>query len=487
MLPATPLRIPSAALAALLCAGAFAATLSVGRPNPQPAEGTVIGMIDGTVGSTAGGTVGGTVGAKIAAPPASPDTGSVIFIHPDGASAATWTAARALHVGPDGDLNWDLLPAIAVYRGHMGDSLTATSNGGGTTHAFGVKVRSDAYGRTGGGATGEPILTAAGASAGVARQAIAAGIPVGLVQTGIAPEPGSACFIADAASRYEYDAIAAQLIERGATVLFSGGEKHFLPRGVAGVHGPGAREDDRNLIDEARTAGFTIVRTRAELLALPADTERVLGLFAHDATFNAAPEEALRAAGRPLYVPGTPSVAEMTEVALRILAAKSERFMLVVEEEATDNFGNQNNAAGVLEAARRADAAIGVAQRFLLESPQTLVMTTADSDAGGLRMQGIIHRDGGALAAVPERDFNGAPLDGVGGTGTMPFRAAPDRFGRSLAFRVHWAGRDDLSGGILVRAGGFNAHRVRGTMDNTDVAELMRRTLFGSAMVPAQP
>lgn len=50
-------------------------------------------------------------------------TGSVIFIHPDGASAATWTAARALYVGPDNNLNWDLLPAVGVYRGHMNDSL----------------------------------------------------------------------------------------------------------------------------------------------------------------------------------------------------------------------------------------------------------------------------------------------------------------------------------------------------------------------------
>ncbi|MEO1237676.1 MAG: hypothetical protein AAFX76_12890, partial [Planctomycetota bacterium] len=41
-----------------------------------------------------------------ATPAPAQQTGSVIFFHPDGASAASWAAARALFVGPDDDLNW---------------------------------------------------------------------------------------------------------------------------------------------------------------------------------------------------------------------------------------------------------------------------------------------------------------------------------------------------------------------------------------------
>ena len=63
-------------------------------------------------------------------PPAR-NTGNVIFIHPDGVSSASWAVARALGPGPDGDLNWDRLSHIALYRGHMLNSLTSTSNGGG--------------------------------------------------------------------------------------------------------------------------------------------------------------------------------------------------------------------------------------------------------------------------------------------------------------------------------------------------------------------
>lgn len=414
-------------------------------------------------------------------------TGSVIFIHPDGASAATWTAARALYVGPDNNLNWDLLPAVGVYRGHMNDSLTATSNGGATTHAFGTKVASDAFGLTAGGSAGERIVDRNGHSRSVAMQAMRAGMPVGLVQTGVSTEPGTACFVTEAASRQDHFEIAAQLIDSGAKVLFGGGEKYFLPEGTAGAHGEGTRPDKRNLIAEAMDRGYTVVRSRDELLSLPSSTEKVLGLFAHDATFNDRPEEILRERGLRNFDPDAPTVAEMTEVALRLLSAGGSRFFLVVEEEATDNMGNNNNASGTLEGAKRADEAIGVALRHLADHPQTLLLTCADGDGGGLRMKGIVQKPGAdAPRTLPPWDANGGPIDGANGTGSAPFIAAPDRSGRSLPFAVVWSSKDDVSGGVLVRADGLNSQRVRGTVDNTAIAELIRLTLFGSPEGPSE-
>jgi len=302
-------------------------------------------------------------------------TGNVIFIHPDGASSATWTAGRAYLVGPDNDLNWDRLPHIALYRGHMKDSLTASSNGGATTHAFGVKVASSAFGRTAGGSKGEDIVDARGKSKSVALQALDAGLNVGLVQSGTVTEPGTGCFVAPTESRGNHDQIAAMILESGADVILGGGERWFLPQGVDGHHGPGAREDDRNLIEEARELGFTVVFNRAQLLNLPDDTERVLGLFALYHTFNADAEKDLAASGTPMYEPDAPTVGEMTRVALDTLGRKNERFLLVVEEEGTDNFGNHNNASGMFEAMRRADESIGVAQQFLRDNPETLIVT----------------------------------------------------------------------------------------------------------------
>lgn len=407
--------------------------------------------------------------------------GNVIFVHPDGASAATWAAGRAYLVGPDNDLQWDLLPAVAVYRGHMADSLTATSNGGATTHAFGLKVASDAFGRTAGGDRGRDIVDEHGRSRSVAMQALRAGLSLGLVQSGISTEPGTACFVAFTDSRRSHDDIAAQLIECGASVILGGGERFFLPAGERGVHGIGVREDGRNLIAEAQQRGFTVVRTRDELRSLSSDTTRVLGLFAHSHTFNARTEEVLAGADTPLYETDAPTVAEMTDAALRVLAAGGNRFLLVVEEEGTDNFGNHNNASGMMEAMRRADEAIGVARRFVHEHPDTLVLTTADSDAGGMRMVGLVVDESDELPeTLPAVARNGAPIDGARGTGTEPFIAAPDRTGQRLPFAISWANYDDVSGGALVRAEGRNSHLVRGSMDNTEIARIIRQTLFGA-------
>jgi len=195
-----------------------------------------------------------------------------------------------------------------------------------------------------------------------------------------------------------------------------------------------------------------VAQTRESLAQLPADANKVLGLFATSHTFNDASEEKLRARGLPTYDPAAPTVAEMTEVALRVLAAKNKRFLLIVEEEGADNFGNHNNAAGTLQAMHRADQAIGVARGFLQKNPQTLLLTASDSDAGGLRMIGCPLKHGGEIPdKLPARDPNGAPLDGQAGSETAPFLAAPDRQGRRLSFAIAWASHLDVSGGVLVQ------------------------------------
>ena len=47
------------------------------------------------------------------------EAGNVIFFHPDGSGVNHWGAARMHIAGPDGEINWDRLPAIGVYTGHM--------------------------------------------------------------------------------------------------------------------------------------------------------------------------------------------------------------------------------------------------------------------------------------------------------------------------------------------------------------------------------
>lgn len=415
--------------------------------------------------------------AQMAPPPADKParTGSVVFIHPDGASASTWHAGRVFLVGPDGDLAWDKLPAVALYRDHMADSLSASSNAGGTIHAYGIKAPYNAYGTDG----TKPITDDKGRSTSVMHQALRAGLPVGIINSGSIIEPGTGCFLASVPSRADHEAITSQIIDSGARVILAGGEEWLLPKGVMGRHGEGQRTDGRNLIEEARAKGFHVVFTATELAATPDGTTHLLGIFCTGNTYNSGTEEQLGKAGTPLYKPGTPTLGDMTRTALKVMARSGKRFFLMIEEEGTDDFGNANNAQGVFEAIRRADDAMASSLRFVADHPNTLLITAADSDAGGMRLLGFPESKMPLDKPLPASGPNGAPIDGRGGTGSLPFVARPDRTGLVMPFGIVWATTHDASGGVVVRAAGLNSAMVRGSLDNTRIAAIIRATLFG--------
>ncbi|MEL7279679.1 MAG: alkaline phosphatase [Pseudomonadota bacterium] len=407
----------------------------------------------------------------LAAPVMAQDTGNVIFLHPDGTGVNHWSAARMHAVGPDGMLNWDRLPALGVYTGHMADRVTGTSHGGATVHAYGVKVLADSFGLNG----KDPLVAASGQPMSIAEEAMAAGKAVALVQTGHIAEPGTAVFVASNESRRNGADIARQVVQSGADVIMAGGERFLLPEGVTGRHGAGEREDGLNLIEEAEAAGYTVVYTREELLALDlAEVEKLLGVFAHNHTFNDQAREVNLAEGKPTYWPTAPSLAEMTETALEIVSRDEDGFLAVIEEEGTDNIANNMNAAGTLEALSRADAGVGAALAFMADREDTLLIMAADSDAGGLQ---IYRQKEGRVDATTR---GGGILHGVAGPNSDAFETAPDAEGRTHFYGIAWTGYSDVAGGILVRGAGLNSDLITPLMDNTDVYRVMYQTLFGA-------
>jgi alkaline phosphatase len=401
-------------------------------------------------------------------------SGSAVFLHVDGMGANTWAALRLAEAGPDGRLAWDELPQTAVYVGPMLDRATATSNGGATTHAWGIRAESGSYGMIG----GRPIRRAlSGATVPLGIEARRAGKAVGIVNSATVTEPGSGAQLALAPSRKDHADIAAQVLAAGPDVVLGGGERYFVPAGVAGRHGPGARTDGRNLVEEARQAGYTVVFTRQELAAVPAGTRRLLGLFAAEDTFNEGSERELSAAGLPLFAPQAPRFDEMVAAALGILSQASAGFLLVANEEATDNLAGHNNAPAVIEAGHGADSAIRLVAEAAARNPRLTLVVASDSDCGGMQVQGGDLRPG---ETIPDRSKNGAPVDSHGG---KPFLSAPDSAGRRHPFIVTWAATGDLSGGLVARGLGPGAQRyLRGTVDSSDVYRALYFGLFGKAL-----
>jgi alkaline phosphatase len=366
---------------------------------------------------------------------------------------------------------------MGIYIGHMKNSMGATSHGGATSHAFGVKVAWDSYGMDG----TDPLTALSGKPVSILREAKEAGLATALVNSGHIAEPGTGVFAASSPSREGRDTISLQIIESGTDIILSGGEVLLLPEGEVGRHGlVGVRTDGLNLIERARELGYEVVYTRAELMALPNHARKVLGVFSGYHTFNDYTEEELRADGLPLYNATAPTVAEMTQVALRLLEARNQRFLLVVEEEGSDNFANVNNAIGVMTALTRADEALGVALEFVDRNPETLLLTVADSDAGGMQVYPIRDPNPNVpFLVLPPTTRNGGALDGIDGSETPPFMSMPDRFGQRWPFAIAWASFDDNLGGIVARAHGLNADLLPVTVDNTDIYRILYATLFG--------
>ncbi len=481
--------------------------------------------------------------AAVAAPaPASAtdgggDPGNVVFLHPDGSGPNHWQAARSYWYGPDAVSPWDRLSELAVYRGHMADQLVGTSNGGATVHAFGFKVNgAGSFGTdvSGSGATQETRLIdgLSGYEGSIMREAANSRHPVGVVNDGTLPEPGTGAFLAEVGDRNDFEAIALQMLEgrpdeddRRPHVLLGGGERHFLPTGTQGVHGEGTRTDGRDLIEEAEDGGYVVIRTRAEFERLmdrlersPNYAPRVLGLFASFHTFNDEDEEQLIADGLVdpgidpadkrsnliLYgsAPGTPgydppTVAEMNRMALTILDRQAERrgrpFLLVSEPESVDNFGNTNNAIGTLTALKRSNDAIDELRAYT-DRGDTTVLTAADSDASGLQLINTRRAPDGSLPAVGLAPVNpafglpdvGNPIDGLTGRATRSFEAEPDQFGQRLPFGILWTSGNDVQGGIVSRAEGPGAPllrtQFRERFDNVDVYRFLYRSLFGELL-----
>src|SRR3989339_523353 len=363
--------------------------------------------------------------------------GNVIFIHPDGTSLSDWNALRILTAGPDSSINWDKLSGIGLYQGHIRDKVSSSSNAGATIHAYGVKADYHDFGMI----DNEIPRARSGKKISIMQEVIQNKIYTGLINSGSIIEPGSAVFVSSREKRNMYADITKDVVQSGVDLIFSGGEEWMLA-------------------------------------AVSINEKKILGVFAAIHTFNDKTEEVLFTSGLENYSDTAPRLDLMVKFALEFLSTKGQ-FFLVAEEEGTDNFGNKNNANGKLEALLNADNAIGEALKFYESNPNIMIITAADSDAGGLGIAGAEIKNLDANTPLPATEYNGAPMDGINGTGSLPFISKPDKYGNTFPFGIVWASNGDLTGPIVARAHGLNAERMKGKIDNTDIYRMMYLTLFG--------
>jgi alkaline phosphatase len=193
-----------------------------------------------------------------------------------------------------------------------------------------------------------------------------AGKATGLVTTTRITHATPAGWIARVPNRDLEDEIADQYLEFGPEVLLGGGAGHFLAE---------SRRDGRDLAGAFRARGYSVLRSREDLLRSNAD--RLLGLFA-PGTSHLPYEIDRRFQDAP-----SPSLAEITRKGIETLAGARNGFVLQVEAGRIDHANHDNDGAGMAWDWMAADEALAVVVDFVDRTPGTLLILAADHDTGG--------------------------------------------------------------------------------------------------------
>ncbi|WP_432498854.1 alkaline phosphatase [Kineococcus auxinigenes] len=394
---------------------------------------------------------GADVQAKSAPATSAPTAKNVILFVGDGMGAAHRAAGRLALAGLDRELYMDSLPVSGLVHTSPDDpeAVITDSAAGATAYATGVKTFNGAVGVD---PRGNAIPT-------VLERASDAGKATGLVTTGQITDATPAAFAAHVADRGEQSVIAEQyLTSSRPDVLLGGGEDWWLPEGEEGAFPDapaedpeeGSRSDRGDLLDRAQDEGYTYVNS-AESLA-QAEGGKLLGLFANQEMFQQNPE-----GEGDVYDPVV-SLEQMTAKAIQTLADDEEGFFLVVEEEGVDEFAHSNNAARTVQAVDELDKAVLAAKTFAERDGETLVITTADHETGGMSVE-----------SVDEGDESGAgEAEGISAEdGPFPI-ARGDR-----EFVVDWTTSGHTGVDVPLTAYGPGSELLTGVYENTYVHDAM--------------
>ncbi|WP_404821470.1 alkaline phosphatase [Paenibacillus massiliensis] len=213
----------------------------------------------------------------------------------------------------------------------------------------------------------------------VLEQAKEIGKSTGLVATSEITHATPAAFGAHDISRKNMDAIANdyydELIngEHKVDVLLGGGKTNFV-------------REDRDLTKEFTKDGYSYVTNRDALLK--DSNTKLLGLFADGGLDKMIDRTS-----------ATPSLEEMTNVAIDRLSKNDKGFFLMVEGSQIDWAGHDNDVVAAMSEMEDFERAFQAAIDFAKKDGHTLVVATADHSTGGF-----------SLGAAGEYNFNVEPI-----------------------------------------------------------------------------
>jgi alkaline phosphatase len=374
-----------------------------------------------------------TLQRLLALQPNTNEAKNVILFVADGMSVATVTAGRIFEGqqrGVDGEsnqLSFEKFPYAAFSKTYAHDAQVADSAPTAVAMVTGIKTRNDIIGLNSSVAVDDCQASQGAHVTTLLEMAEAAGMSTGAVTTARLTHATPAATYAHIPNRdWEADSdvpeearakcpdIARQLVELpfgdGMEVAMGGGRDRFLPETAADPEDEGQkgkRADGRDLTQEwlqryGNSGAY--VWNMEEFKALnPAEVDHVLGLFERSHMEYEADREKDAA--------GEPSLAEMTDKAIDILAKNPEGYFLMVEGGRVDHAHHATNARRALvDMVAFADAVQTAVDKVDLD--ETLIVVTADH-SHTLTIAGYPKRGNPILDVV--RDVDGELILGTDG------------------------------------------------------------------------
>ncbi|XP_032336393.1 intestinal-type alkaline phosphatase-like [Camelus dromedarius] len=426
----------------------------------------------------------------------------IIFLG-DGMGVPTVTATRILKgqmngkLGPETPLVMDQFPYLALSKTYNVDRQVPDSAGTSTAYLCGVKANYKTIGVSAAARYDQCNTTRGNEVTSVMNRAKKAGKSVGIVTTSRVQHASPAGTYAHTVNRNWYsdadlsaDAktqgcqdIATQLINNmDIDVILGGGRVYMFPEGTPDPEYPqdanqnGVRQDKRNLVQEwqAKHQGAQYVWNRTALMQATNDPSvtHLMGLF--------EPLDMKYEVQRNLAT--DPSLAEMTEAALRLLSRNPLGFYLFVEGGRIDHGHHEGIAYMALTDTVMFDTAVDKANQLTSEK-DTLILVTADHSHvfsfGGYTLRGTSifglapskASDGKSYTSILYGNGPGFALSG----GTRP--DVNDSQSGDPTYRQQAAvpRSSETHGGedVAVFARGPQAHLVHGVQEQSFVAHVM--------------
>ncbi|HEX8311001.1 MAG TPA: alkaline phosphatase [Chthoniobacteraceae bacterium] len=344
---------------------------------------------------------------------------NIIFCIGDGMGIAHRTAARLMLHGAqqgkaNGHLAMDTMPTTGMVITHSLNSIVTDSSPGAACYATGNKSNNNQQGVFPDDTTDvfdNPRVELIGEY--LARTE---GKALGIVTTSDVFDATPGAFGTHTANRGAGTGICDQYLDEAAAVgglkvLLGGGRKWFLPNTTSGSARSavndyvlpqelatgwgvptGVSDPARDLLGDFQTAGFTYTPTSTALKAVPATTEKLLGLFSFS-NMNVAKDKIDKRRGASTIVddygfPDQPMLDEMTDKALQVLSRDKDGFVLMVEAASIDKQAHNMDTERWILDTIEFDRAIEKCQSFAEANPDTLVVVTADHECAGINIIG---------------------------------------------------------------------------------------------------